>query len=89
MNGATYYRIERGGVSIYALDSDRLVPRQLEWLRSGLASDKNGWRIAFLHHPPYSSSLRHGSDPIVRGLIETIFVANGIDVVFNGHDHVY
>ncbi|HUR98123.1 MAG TPA: metallophosphoesterase, partial [Pyrinomonadaceae bacterium] len=89
MNGSTFYRIEKNGVSIYALDSNRLDASQLEWLKTNLASDKNAWRIAFFHHPPYSSSERHGSDPDARRLLEPIFVAGGIDVVFNGHDHVY
>jgi hypothetical protein len=89
MNGTTFYRIEKNGVSIYALDSNRLDGRQLEWLTTNLARDNNAWRIAFFHHPPYSSSQRHGSQPNVRRLLEPIFVAGGIDVVFNGHDHVY
>ena len=89
MNAATFYRIEKNGVSIYALDSNRLDPKQLEWLAKSLAADKNGWRIAFFHHPPYSSSQRHGSDPITRRLLEPIFITGGIDAVFNGHDHVY
>jgi 3',5'-cyclic AMP phosphodiesterase CpdA len=89
MNGATFYKIERDNVSIYALDSNRLDARQLEWLATTLAADKNRWRIAFFHHPPFSSSHRHGSDPVVRRLLEPIFVAGGIDAVFNGHDHVY
>ena len=89
MNGETFYRIEKNAVSIYALDSNRLDARQLEWLTTTLATDKNAWRIAFFHHPPYSSSQRHGSEPTVRRLLEPIFLAGGIDVVFNGHDHVY
>ncbi|HUR98198.1 MAG TPA: metallophosphoesterase, partial [Pyrinomonadaceae bacterium] len=89
MNGSTFYRIEKNGVSMYALDSNRLDAAQLEWLKTNLAADKNNWRIAFFHHPPYSSSETHGSESTARRLLEPIFLAGGIDVVFNGHDHVY
>src|SRR5688572_18733671 len=32
MKGEEYYRIERGGVSFYSLNSNYLDPKQLEWL---------------------------------------------------------
>src|SRR5215204_4718492 len=62
MNGEEYYRIERNGVSFYALNSNYLDKKQLDWFVRELAKDKNAWRIAFFHHPPYSSGGRHGSD---------------------------
>jgi hypothetical protein len=54
-----------------------------------LSKDKNPWRVAFFHHPPYSSGGRHGSDEDVRMILHPLFVKNGIDVVFTGHDHFY
>ncbi|MFN6962911.1 MAG: metallophosphoesterase family protein [Pyrinomonadaceae bacterium] len=89
MNGEDYYRIEKGGVSFYALNSNYLDKRQLDWLRDKLTGDTNKWRIAFFHHPPFSSGGRHGSDPEVRSILPPIFAANGVDVVFTGHDHFY
>jgi len=89
MNGEEYYRIERNGVSFYALNSNYLDKKQLDWLTAELAKDPNAWRVAFFHHPPYSSGGRHGSDDEVRAVLHPIFVKSGIDVVFNGHDHFY
>lgn len=89
MNGREYYRIERSGVSFYALDSTDLDEEQLNWLTDELRMDLNQWRIAFFHHPPFSSGGRHGSDNKVRRLLHSLFVRNGIDAVFNGHDHFY
>lgn len=89
MNGEEYYRIERNDVSFYALNSNYLDKKQLDWLVAELAKDKNSWRVAFFHHPPYSSGGRHGSDEDVRAILHPLFVKNGIDVVFTGHDHFY
>ena len=89
MNGEEYYRIERDGVSFYALNSNYLDKKQLDWLVAELTKDKNAWRIAFFHHPPYSSGGRHGSDEEVRTVLHPLFVKNGVDVVFTGHDHFY
>jgi predicted MPP superfamily phosphohydrolase len=89
MNGEEYYRVERSGVSFYALNSNYLDKKQLDWLIDQLGKDKNAWRVAFFHHPPYSSGGRHGSDPEVRAILHPLFVKYGIDVVFTGHDHFY
>ena len=89
MKGEEYYRIERDGVSIYALNSNYLEKRQLDWLVEQLSKDPNAWRVAFFHHPPYSSGGRHGSDEDVRTVLHPLFVKHGIDVVFTGHDHFY
>jgi 3',5'-cyclic AMP phosphodiesterase CpdA len=89
MNGEEYYRIERNGISFYALNSNYLDRKQLDWFKEKLATDPNKWRVAFFHHPPYSSGGRHGSDEEVRTILHPIFVQNGIDVVFTGHDHFY
>ncbi len=89
MNGEEYYRIERNGVSFYALNSNYLDRKQLNWLTAELANDPNSWRVAFFHHPPFSSGGRHGSDRDVRTVLHPIFVKNGVDVIFTGHDHFY
>jgi 3',5'-cyclic AMP phosphodiesterase CpdA len=89
MNGEEYYRIERGGVSIYALNSNYFDKKQLDWLTAELAKDPNAWRVAFFHHPPYSSGGRHGSDEQVGQILHPLFVRHGVDVVFTGHDHFY
>lgn len=89
MNGEEYYRLERNDVSIYALNSNYLDKKQLDWLTEQLAKDPNQWRVMFFHHPPYSSGGRHGSDEDVREVLHPLFVRNGVDVVFTGHDHFY
>jgi hypothetical protein len=89
MNGEEYYRLEKNGVSIYALNSNYLDKKQLDWFIDQLSKDSKSWRIAFFHHPPYSSGGRHGSDDDVRSVLHPLLVKHGIDVVFTGHDHFY
>ncbi|HUR99714.1 MAG TPA: metallophosphoesterase [Pyrinomonadaceae bacterium] len=88
MNGEEYYRIERAGVSFYALNSTYLDKRQLDWLVEQLSKDQNAWRVAFFSHPPYSSGPRRGSSAVLE-VLHPLFVKYGIDVVFNGHDQFY
>ena len=89
MNGEEYYRIEKGGVSFYALNSTYMDKRQLEWLENELAKDKAKWKIAFFHHPPYSSGKRHGSEDEIRVALEPLFLKYSVDVVLTGHEHFY
>ena len=42
-----------------------------------------------MHHPPYSSGGRHGSDVKLRQTLEPMFVRYNVSVVFTGHDHFY
>ena len=46
-------------------------------------------RLAFFHHPLYSSGATHGSADLQRGLLEPLFLKHGVNVVFAGHEHFY
>ena len=89
MNGEEYYRFTKGNVAFYALNSNYMDKRQIKWLEEQLVKDTSEWKIAFFHHPPYSSGGKHGSSTDVREVVEPIFVKYGMNVVFNGHEHFY
>ncbi|HEX5707412.1 MAG TPA: metallophosphoesterase [Pyrinomonadaceae bacterium] len=89
MNGEEYYRFEKGGISFYALNSNYMDKRQLKWLEETLAKDTSKWKIAFFHHPPYSSGGKHGSSTSLRKIVEPVFLKYGVDVVLAGHEHFY
>jgi 3',5'-cyclic AMP phosphodiesterase CpdA len=89
MKGEEYYRFEKGNVAFYSLNSNYMDKRQMDWLIAKLAADANKWKIAFFHHPPFSSGGRHGSDEKMREALHPLFVKHGVDVVFTGHDHFY
>lgn len=90
MNGQKYYTFKpKGGVRFFALDSNYVDERQLQWLDKELSASGSDWKIAFFHHPLYSSGETHGSADLQRELLEPIFLKYGIDVVISGHEHFY
>jgi Calcineurin-like phosphoesterase len=89
MNGEEYYRFTKGKVAFYALNSNYMDKRQVKWLEDELAKDTSEWKIAFFHHPPYSSGGKHGSSSGVREVVEPIFLKYGVNAVFSGHEHFY
>ncbi|HLL70663.1 MAG TPA: metallophosphoesterase [Pyrinomonadaceae bacterium] len=89
MKGEEFYRFTRGNVAFYALNSNYMDKRQLKWLEGELAKDTSEWKIAFFHHPPYSSGGKHGSSSGVREVVEPLFLKYGVNAVFNGHEHFY
>lgn len=89
MEGQEYYRFTKGNASFYALNSNYMDKKQVDWLNEKLAADTATWKIAFFHHPPYSSGGKHGSDTKLRAVVEPIFVKHGMNVVFAGHEHFY
>jgi hypothetical protein len=93
MGGQRFYTFRVGGGSIgvrfFALDSNYMDKQQLDWVESELKKSKSEWKIAFFHHPLYSSGRKHGSTTDLRSKLEPIFVANGVTVVLAGHDHFY
>jgi hypothetical protein len=89
MNGKEYYRVKKGNVAFYSLNSNYMDKKQVQWLEDELAKDTSDWKICFFHHPPYSSAGKHGSDKQLREVVEPIFLKYGVNVVLTGHDHVY
>ena len=69
----------------------------LEWLRQDLAQTRQRWKIAWWHAPPYTKG-SHDSDSIydvsgrmilMRENALPILESYGVDLVLNGHSHVY
>ena len=57
--------------------------------RSALSASKAPWKIAYFHHPIYSSGITHGSDTKLRTLLEPLLVKYGVVAGLSGHDHTY
>jgi len=89
MNGQRYYTYTRKNVRFFALDSNQMDKKQLDWLDGELRNAGEDWKICYFHHPLYSNAARHGSAVDLRVLLEPIFLRHGVNVVFSGHDHVY
>jgi 3',5'-cyclic AMP phosphodiesterase CpdA len=89
MNGERFYTFKKGDARFFALDSNYMDQQQLKWVETELSRSNDRWKIAFFHHPLYSSGARHGSEVDLRTRLEPLFVKYGMDIVFAGHEHFY
>ena len=91
MDGKLYYsyKAPKQSVRFFALESGYMEPEQVKWIEDQLKSSSEDWKIAYFHHPLYSSGKTHGSDLDLRRVLEPLFVKYNVSVVFQGHDHVY
>jgi predicted phosphodiesterase len=89
MDGRRYYSFSRGPVQFFVMDSTYMDRAQLDWLDRELDGSRAHWKIAYAHHPLYSSGARHGSEVDLRALVEPMFIKHGVDVVLAGHEHFY
>jgi len=88
MDGKRYRTFKKGDVRFFALDSNYMDPEQLKWLEKELKDSGSEWKIAYFHHPLYSSAY-HGPATEIRSALEPLFIKYGLDVVFAGHEHLY
>jgi len=90
MEGQLYYTFNpKPDIRFFALESTYPVPEQIQWLEKELKASTSDWKIAFFHHPLYSSGDRHGSDIRLRDVLEPLFLKYNVSVVLTGHDHFY
>ncbi|MBV6479047.1 MAG: hypothetical protein HGGPFJEG_01808 [Ignavibacteria bacterium] len=87
-----YYEFVKGNVHFFSVDSDHNEPHgrdsssvQAYWLKNALYKSASDFKIVYFHHPPYSSSSGHGSDPEMQWP----FKKWGASIVLAGHDHNY
>jgi hypothetical protein len=99
MNGRRYYTFRESerrpagllgaGVRFFVLDSRSLDPTQLDWLRQELKESSTAWKIAYFHHPLYTSGRYRAGARALRIVLEPILVEGDVDVVLAGHEHLY
>src|SRR6185369_12263641 len=84
---------DNGDAHFTILDSDSCCQStQTAWLANDLATTTRKWKFVFYHHTSYSCAsgiASFGSNMTVRNAWGPIFEANGVDIVFHGHDHIY
>ena len=64
---------------------------EYEWLRADLAAHPGGMKFATFHFPLHSDNATEASDTYLQGAnsLEGLLASNGVDMVFNGHAHMY
>lgn len=73
------------------IEDDKLGDTQIEWLKNDIKSSNAKWKIVVLHKALYSNG-SHFDDGDVEGMrkqLGTLLPYLGVDLVLQGHDHVY
>jgi len=89
MGGERYYAFRKGDVAFFALDSNYMDPKQLDWLDQNLKNSQGAWKICFFHHPLFNEGRHHGPDLDLRNRLVPLFERYKVNAVYSGHEHVY
>lgn len=99
-----YYAFRYGSVHFISVDNNDVNEEvtnnigysggaQRKWVEKQLASARSDPDVDFIvvlmHQCAFSSSSKHGSDPGVFNAWAPLFHKYSVDLVFQGHDHVY
>jgi 3',5'-cyclic AMP phosphodiesterase CpdA len=85
-----YYAWRLGPVRFVVLDSNELDAEQLAWMSKRLERARPApWTVVVFHHPVHSGGTEHGPTEGFAELFGPRFEDAGVDLVLNGHDHVY
>ena len=83
---ARNYVLRRGHVRLVFADSNNM---KYGWLRRATrARHGDRWTIVVFHHPVYSAG-KHFPTPGFLPRLPKLFQRRGVDLVLNGHDHLY
>lgn len=86
------YWFDYAAARIIVLDSnlgpEALRDRVSPWVATVFTGCEAKWKFVSFHHPPYTTGKHSPSLEAQRQLVPA-FEAAGVDIVFNGHDHVY
>ncbi|HEX2050698.1 MAG TPA: metallophosphoesterase [Actinomycetota bacterium] len=92
---ARHYTWRAGPITFVALDSngwvdDGVDEAQTAWLVRRLrAARDRPWTVVAMHHPIYSGGAYHGPTPSFAATFDERFARLGVDLVLQGHDHIY
>ncbi len=101
---AAYYSFTCGNVGVVSLDANDVSAEitanlgytggaQTRWLAATLAELRArpgiDFLVVFFHHCAYCTCSAHGSDGGVRAAWVPLFDACQVDLVVNGHNHIY
>ena len=91
-----YYAYDYNNVHVMVLNTndledDALSEKQIEWLKESAKSSDAQWKIVALHKATYSNGSHFDDDDVkaMRKQFKKLMPELGIDVILQGHDHVY
>ena len=92
-----YYSFDYNNAHFAILDSNKLgddeglSAEQIEWLKADMNASDADWKFVALHKAPYSNGSHFDDDDVIaiREQLMGLMPELGIDIVFQGHDHVF
>lgn len=95
--GGVYYSFDYNNVHVAVLnsenlnDNDGLSDEQIQWLENDMKGSDAQWKFVTIHKAPYSQGSHYDDDDVcaIRDQLSVLMPTLDIDMVFQGHDHVY
>ncbi|MCL2507670.1 MAG: metallophosphoesterase [Oscillospiraceae bacterium] len=91
-----YYSFDYNNARFMVLNTNDLVDNklsdaQIAWLKKCAGESGAQWKIVALHKAPYSNGSHYKDSDVeaIRGQLQKLMPDLGIDIVLQGHDHVY
>lgn len=97
ISSGVYYSFDYNNVHIAVLNTNNLAADeslsadQVEWLTDDMLKSDAQWKFVMLHKALYSQGSHYADDDVcaMRAQLGALMPTLGIDMVFQGHDHVY
>jgi hypothetical protein len=95
--GEEWYSFDYGNAHFVVLndtvvDDEVIAGAQRSWLEADLTAvdrEITPWIFAVHHRPFYTCGSTHGADGGLRAAWQPVYDRFAVDIVFNGHNHVY
>ena len=91
-----YYSFDYNNAHFIVLNSNDdedngISDEQIEWMKADAAASDATWKFVMLHKAPYSNGSHYDDGDVIelRKTLSTLMPELGIDMVLQGHDHVY
>lgn len=96
LDSGVYYSYDYNNVHFTVLNTnddedDKLGKEQIEWLKNDIKSSDAKWKVVVFHKAIYSNGSHYDDSDIngMRAQLSTLLPYLGVDLVLQGHDHVY
>lgn len=96
LDTGVYYSYDYNGVHFSVLNTnddedDKLSQAQIDWLIDDVKNSGAKWKIVVLHKALYSNGSHYDDKEVkgMRGQLGALLPYLGVDLVLQGHDHVY
>ncbi len=84
----TVYHFDYQGARVVVLNSNFGVEEQVAYLDRVLAASTANWNIVAFHHSVFAPAKNRDATPL-RNALKPILDKHSVDLVLQGHDHVY